>query len=67
MPTYVKTAYVNGEDITANKEYEVKRYVVQGLLGAINDDDGFEIMVNLNGEPSAHLDDVGIWTVINRP
>lgn len=66
MAKYVKTDYARGIDITPNKEYKVKKEISFGSIGIIEDDTSFEIYVAMDGKPSAHLDDIGIWTVINR-
>ena len=66
MAKYVKTDYAKGVDITPNKEYVVKKEILGGGIGIIENDSSFETYVTFDGKPSAHLDDVGVWTVINR-
>lgn len=62
----VKTDYPGCEYVTAGKEYEVaETHHCNGVSYIINCDEGHHLFIIL-GDPCAHLDDVGTWSVVEE-
>ena len=62
----IKTDYSGCKYITPGKEYPAHKVKEYDILYKILDDTGYPITINAGNSPSAHLNDEGIFELIEE-